>query len=190
MKNKKAQIGTLQGIIIALIVIGIMIGIGFILLQEFTESIGTDSNSINNESFTLATAGTFVAANYTSRECYSGFSVAILENASDGGVIASLGNYSVGAGGRVYGLTDSAFIGRSVNISYSYLYDASNSSACEGLESTEDAIQEIPTWLTIVVIMFIVGILLAIVFRVLPSGGGSGSFNIGGRSEGGVIAEI
>lgn len=82
--NKRAQIDTLQTIIITLVVIGIVLGIGFLVLEEFRDQM---------------TAG-----------------------------------------------------------SEAYL----------GVNDTIDAVRNVPTWLGIIVILAIVGILLAIVFSVMP----------------------
>ena len=88
LKAKKAQIGTLQTIIITLVVIGIVLGIGFLVLEEFMDQMDAGSE------------------------------------------------------------------------------------AEAGVNDTITALGEIPEWLTIVVILAIVGILLAIVFSVLPRAGG------------------
>ena len=84
--SKKGQIGTLQNVIITLVVIGIVLGIGFMVLEEFEEQM------------------------------------------------------------------------------------TSGSEAESGVNETIVALAEIPTWLSIIVIVAIVGILLAIVFSVLPRG--------------------
>ena len=86
MKSKKGQIGTLQSIIITLVIIGIVLGVGFLVLEEFEGEM---------------TAG---------------------------------------------------------------------SEAESGVNETINALATIPTWLTIIVLIAIVGILLAIVFTVLPRG--------------------
>jgi len=82
--TRRGQIGTLQSIILTLVVIGIILGIGFLVLEEF-------------------------------------------EDQMDAG-----------------------------------------SAAESGVNDTIHALKEIPEWLTIIVILAIVGILLAIVFSVLP----------------------
>jgi len=82
--NKKAQLATLQGIVITLVAIGIILGIGFMVLEEFRDNM------------------------------------------------------------------------------------ESGSEAYEGVNDTITAVKKIPTWLGIIVILAIVGILLAIVFSVLP----------------------
>jgi len=85
--NKKAQLGTLQTIIITLVTVGIVLGIGFLVLEEFYDQM---------------TAG---------------------------------------------------------------------SEAALAVNETIVAMATIPTWLSIIVILAIVGILLAIVFSVLPRAG-------------------
>ena len=188
MKTKKAQIGTLQGVIIALLVIGIVLGIGFLVLQEFQETIGTTVGSTANETITMTAAGTQVANNVTADNCFHSFAVTAVNNISDEALTFAVGNYTSEAySGTIYGTAGSELLGEDVNVSYTYLYDTGE--ACTGLGATETAIQEIPTWLTIIVIMFIVGILLAIVFRVLPSGGGESSSSFSG-SDSGLTAEI
>ena len=87
MKTKKGQIGTLQNLVITLVVIGIVLGIGLLVLGEFKDQLDSSSEE-------------WTAVNET-----------------------------------VY------------------------------------AIGKIPSWLSIIVILAIVGILLSIVFSVLPRGG-------------------
>ena len=87
IKSKRGQLGTLQTIIITLVVVGIVLGIGFLVLEEFADQLD----------------------------------------------------------------------------------DASQAQA--GVNDTITALAKIPTWLSIIVILAIVGILLAIVFSVLPRAG-------------------
>jgi len=88
IKNKKGQIGTLQSIVITLVTVGIVLGIGFLVLEEFKDQMNPGSQ------------------------------------------------------------------------------------AESGVNETINAMAKIPTWLPIIVILAIVGILLAIVFSVLPRTGG------------------
>ena len=178
-------------------IIGILLGIGFLVLEEFEETLGTDSVTIVNETVAPTDAGIYVAYNHTTADvyCYHSFAPTFVINASDDAIINS-GNYSYNpVTGLLTNLT-STFVASGVNswkVTYSYKYGA-NSSACEGIFETIEATKEIPVWLTIIVILLIVGILLAIVFRVLPTsgegsvGGSGGSF--GGADSGGITAEI
>ena len=87
MRSKKGQIGTLQNLVISLVVIGIVLGIGLLVLGEFKDQL------------------------------------------------------------------------------------TSGSEEWTAVNETVVAIGKIPAWLSIIVILAIVGILLAIVFSVLPRGG-------------------
>jgi len=89
LENRKGQLATLQTIIITLVVIGIVLGIGFLVLEEFMSNL------------------------------------------------------------------------------------TSGSEAESGVNETINALATIPTWLSIIVLLAIVGILLAIVFSVLPRAGTS-----------------
>ena len=89
MISKKAQLGSLQIIITTLVVVGILIGVGFLVLEEF------------------------------------------------------LGQMTAG------------------------------SDAYDGVNSTIQAMKKVPTFLSIIVIISVVGILLAIVFAVLPRAQGA-----------------
>ena len=89
MRSKKGQLGTLQNVVISLVIIGIVLGIGLLVLGEFKDQMTTGSDEYNATNLTI---------------------------------------YAIG---------------------------------------------KIPTWLSIIVILAIVGILLALVFSVLPRGGGS-----------------
>jgi len=85
--HKKGQLGTLQTIIMTLVVVGIVLGIGFLVLEKFMDQMDAGSE------------------------------------------------------------------------------------AEAGVNETIQALAEVPTWLSIIVILAIVGILLAIVFSVLPRAG-------------------
>jgi len=87
--GKKGQLGTLQSIVMTLVFIGILLGAGFLILEEFKDQM---------------TAG---------------------------------------------------------------------SEAEDALNETIFALKKVPTWLSIIVVLAIVGILIAIVFAVLPRGRGT-----------------
>ena len=189
MKSKKA-LGSLQTIVITIMVLGIVLGIGLLVLEEFESALGTDTTTVVNETVTPTDAGIYVAYNYTTDGvyCYNNFVPTIVINTTDDALISS-GNYSyTTATGLLKNLT-SEFSAGSWKVTYTYTYG--DNEACKGLDETINATKTIPTWLTIIIIMLIVGILLAIVFKVLPtSGEGGGGLSFGGASSGGITAEI
>ena len=136
---------------------------------------------INETISAPTTAGVYVSKNSTTAgiNCYNAFAVISMTNATTGYVITA-GNYSAdSATGKITNLSSFA-AWPNVNVTYTYQY---GDDACGGIVSAIQATKKIPTWLPIVVILLIVGILLAIVFSVLPSGVGFGK----GR---GTVAEI
>ena len=92
MKRKKA-LGSLQAIVITLIIIGILLGIGLLVLEEFEETLGKTTGSVVNETVSPTDAGIYVNYNHTTAGvyCYHSFSPTSVQNGSD--VIAT-GNYS------------------------------------------------------------------------------------------------
>jgi len=97
LAKKRAQLGNLQGIVLSLVVIGILIGAGFFILEEFrdqTEDIATDGN---------------------------------------------------------------------------------NASSYQGINDTIDAMTTIPDLLGLIILIAVVGIILAVVFNVIPGARGAGA---------------
>lgn len=97
LKNKKGQLGGLQGIILTLVVVGILLGAGFFILEEF------------------------------------------LSQAED--------------------IAD----------------DGSNASSYQGINDTIDAMTTIPELLGLIILIAIIGIILAVVFNVIPGARVSGA---------------
>lgn len=160
------KLNTLTAIATTLVVIGLVLGIGYLVYQEFQESIGTDSVLVNNETQNVTSGGINVNANYTSRDCYSTFAVTFATNAS-GDTIEST-NYTIEpTKGRIVPVSTSGFIGDNWNITYSYLNDADNSTACDAIASTANATDNVTTWLSIIVILLIAGLLIALVFKYI-----------------------
>ena len=174
--SKKAQSGTLQALVVSLIVIGIVLGVGFMLYNEFSDTLGdtAGTNDGLNETVTLASleaGGVFVDKNHTSVNCFNSFVVTNVENSTQFLTI-NIANISWNEDtGMVWNTSVIAtnFSDGEVNLTYTYKY--SDSEACSAIEDTIDATSTIPTWLTIIVILVIVGLLFFIVFKVLPQGG-------------------
>jgi len=167
MKNKKGQIGNLQGIMLTLVVVGILIGVLFLVLAEFT-GIGSDTvNTIVNESVTPTDAGVYLIYNRTTDNatCFNSLDVLVAVNQSAGFVIQPA-NYSWDPDtGRFWNVSGDISFNRGWNVTYTY---QTGGEGCEGIESTIEASQTIPSFLPILVIVAILAILLAIIFGVIP----------------------
>lgn len=188
--NKKAQWAvSLQGIIIVMVIVGVLLGVGFTVLGSFIGETDDYSGSVTNESITVNNE-TYVtlAYNSTSVVCWNTFAVTTVYNFTGGGVILS-GNYTAGADGSLIAV-GIPYEGGVWNVTYTYKY---GKNACAGIEDTVTGVQTVPTWLGTLVLLAIVGILLLLLFTVLPRfGGGLSEGRLGGygRSGGGVTAEI
>jgi len=179
MDNKKGQIGNLQGIILTILIVGILLGTGFLVFNELKNQTDDYTITITDETLTSVTeTGKYVDYNYTtsSIDCFNGVTFSAVENATGGETIAA-GNYTTTTNGLIQSIGGS-YNNTNWNVTYSY---AHGREGCSAIETTTDAIGVIPSWLTIIIIITIVGILLVIVFRVLP---------IAGKGAGGTIAEV
>lgn len=165
-----AGMKSIQVIAIALVIIGIVIGVGFIVLETFEETLGTNTATVNNETIVPSGTGNYVAFNHTTTGvyCYNSFSP-VITNQTGGTVILS-GNYTYQpATGFIQNISTWGGM-TGWNVTYTYNYN--NGSACSGLNDTNTAIATIPGWLTILVLILVVGIILYIVFKAIPKGSG------------------
>jgi len=176
LKNKKGQTSTLQSIVIGLLVIGIVLGLGILLMREFADTMTDQSATVHYETIDpVNNTLVWLANNQSSVGCWDDFSVVNISNATNVYDI-NTGNYSTDWRGGIIQSITSEDASYNWNVTYSYSYD--DSAECAAVEDTINATAKIPTWLAIFVIIFIVGVLLALVFRYLP------------RSPGGGVAEI
>jgi len=186
--NKKAELGSLQAIIMTLVIIGLLLGVGLLVLREFGDTLGDTVATVTNESVTVTNSSlTYLAYNSTSVDCWNTFSVTTVYNNTGGEVIGS-GNYTTDWRGAVQAV-GVPYAAGTWNVTYVYQWSAS--SACDAMESTIDAEQEVPTWLALIVILLILGIVLTLVFKVLPAAGAGEGFGFGrGGGSAGIVAEI
>ena len=181
--RKNAQMGSLQGIILTLVVIGILLGVGFLIFQNLMETTSVDDQyTITDETLTavLTDAGVYPAHNYTTTEDCRGNQYTLTGVVNGTGADAQArvvvaGNTSMdGVTGKITNLT-SEYVDATLLVNYTYY---SGGVACKGVESVSSATTNITTYLPIIVIILIVGIILVIVFAVMPSmgrGGGGGT---------------
>ena len=161
----------MQGIILTLIIVGLLIGLAFLVLNSLRTNLTTTTNTVVNESVVPTDTGVYLAYNSTTAgvNCYNTVAILAVVNQS-GSVPLAAGNYTVntftGLFRNVSGIDD---YNRAWNVTYTY---KSGDESCEGVAQTIIATKTIPSFLPIIVLIMVVGILLAIVFRVLPGAGG------------------
>ena len=170
IKSKKGQLGNLQGIIFALIIVGILLGAGFFILDEFLNQTDNVVASVTNESGAYINS-TGYTLNDVSVIGFNSPTIVQIVNATDGdGTIIANGNYTLSSAGVLTNATATTWA--DVNVSYSYL---KGSSAFTGVNQTITAMLVIPSLLGLVVLIAMVGIILAIVFNVIPGARVSGA---------------
>jgi len=119
--DKKGQMDTLVPIIITLLVIGLVLGIGFVVLQEFADNRGDTLGTATNESIILATAGTYADNNVSADNCFNTFTVSAVYNSTQ--LLDTPGNYTyVTATGKIILDSDSLHTGAAANVTYTYYY--------------------------------------------------------------------
>jgi len=169
--------GTLIGIVVALVTIGIVLGLGFMVLDEFGTNLDLDTYTVGNETIDPTTVGgAILAHHYNNTNCWDNLAITSVSNYSTYDVIESA-NYSWSEEGRLWNLTASEILHDGTQYAWivNYTYESSNSEACLGIEASSTAVNKIPGWLAIIVVMLIIGIMLGLVFKVLPNlGKGSG----------------
>lgn len=169
MRNKKGQLGNLQGIIVTLIIVGLLLGVGFFILDEFLTF--TDNNVvtvlneqpafINETGYTVDDAGV---------PGFNLFAVTTAINLTDGSTIALSDITAAADSGIVTNATTTTF----VNVSLNYSYQRGTSSF-EGVNDTISAMLTIPELLGLIILIAMIGIILAVVFNVIPGARVSGA---------------
>jgi hypothetical protein len=172
-KDRKGQLGNLQGIILTLVVVGILLGVMYLVLESVQTNLST-KYTIASYSINPTTAGVYTLYNSTSANftCFHNFQVTQVVNAS-GTLTIQPGNYTWNPD---TGLFQNLSRGQEYlalwNISFTY---ENGGAGCAGVRTTITSANNINSFLPILVIIGIVGILLAIVFGIiLPKAGGGG----------------
>ncbi len=175
--KKKAQIGNLQGIIAVLILVGVLLAAGFFIFDEFIDQVDDNPNTVTNETIVVISTGTAVANTNDTRDCYNSFAVTDVWNTSDGIPIAS-GNYTFNVStGQIYNVSSGVSLtgsgnGNDWNVSYTY---QDGGLTCRGIVTTSAAMLTIPELLGLIILIAIIGVILAVIFNVIPGARVSGA---------------
>jgi len=165
-----------------LVVVGILLGVGFTVLADFIDNFDDETATVVNETLSPTDAGGDVVSLATA-DCFNTFAVTAAYNKTNGALVLT-GNYTYDAdSGRVTNLT--ADVPYDWNVTYTYQY---GDAGCGGVETTVTGLETVPTWLTVLVLVVLVGIVLVLVFAVLPRFGGEGVSRFG--RGGSAVAEV
>ncbi len=161
--KKKGQLGNLQGIIVVLMIVGILLGAAFFILDEFiTQARATDSVTVLEE------VGYVNSTGYTLTGISApGFNTPVITAIYNDSITLTAGNYTVSSSGVVTNASVITGINESDlwNINYTYLRGGN---AYVAINSTIVAMLTIPNLLGLIVLIAVIGIILAVVFNVIP----------------------
>jgi hypothetical protein len=107
-----------------------------------------------------------------------GCSVSIVANATSGLAIPS-SNYTL-ANCLIKGVANSPYLGKNVNVSYSYTYDA-NTTATGVVAETVSSIATVPTWFAIIITIAVMVVLILLVIIIISAIRGTTA--VGGYSD-------
>ena len=175
--KKKGQLGNLQGIIFVLIMVGILLGAGFFIFDAFQDQVDNTANTATFENSSATVGNVFINDTpYTvaneGATCFN--SLVVTQAINRSGVAPSViqsGNYTVDAGlGTITGGIDVNY----TNVSVSYTY-RTGTTGCQGIELTSTAMLTIPELLGLIILIAIIGVILAVIFNVIPGAKVSGA---------------
>lgn len=167
--KKKAQIDSLIPIVATLIVVGLLVGAGVVILQEFLEQDSFQlSKTIDNET---VTASQYLAGHALDGASYKGsdnFVITSVVNASNGEAVSStLYSVEIHSGTFSNSSANSNYTTYDWNVTYSFNYVTDT---YQGINDTIDSVNTIPELLGLIILIVVIGIILTIIFRVIPSG--------------------
>lgn len=171
IQEKKSVLGPVISVFVTLLVVAVMAGLTFIFIAglkttTLTASTTTPATIVNESGGFLNLSG-YVVAN-AGQTGFSNFQVLLINNQSNQVTIGT-GNYTVEANGRVRG-TGLQFNWTNVNITYSFNFvDGSHDEAYGAINGTESAGAGVVSYLPLIFLALIFGVILTLVLRtILP----------------------
>lgn len=166
MKSKKGQLGNLVPIIGTVVFVALLITVGFLVLQEFVQQDELKNPvTVTNETTTAINATpAYLSPNADGVRTDTFVLTAAWDSKS---ATIPLSNLSMNANtGTLTNVTMGGYA--SANISYTF---QRGDIAYLGVNDTIEGLQTVPNLLGLLVLILLVGVVLAIVFNILPTGG-------------------
>jgi len=181
IKEHKGQLGGLPGIVATLVIVGILIAAGFFIIQtfleedQFTDSEGAVSNEtglyINTTVATVSHSTDTAFNTFAVSDCYA--------NATGEGILTTANltivtaNYTTDADdGTITDATAGAENYTDVACTYTYLYGGTSYTS---VNDTITAMGTIPDLLGLIILIAVIGIILVVIFNVVPGSRVSGA---------------
>jgi len=170
MKQKKGQISSLQGIIATVVIVGLLIAAAFMIMNEFQEVdvFSSYSYSASNETGAWGNS-TGYPLDKADDPGFNSATVTAAWNTSDGTEIVA-GNFTVDRDGSLTNTTVIEYL--AIQIDYSYNRGETGYVA---LNDTILAFTTIPELLGLIILIVMVGLVLAIIFSIIPGARTSGA---------------
>lgn len=159
--KKKAQIDALQPLIVALVVISIVLVVGFLIFAETKEQVVDmiDTSTATNESYSY-TNNTLAALTYSPSATAGTVACTAVYNDTANSVTIGSGNYTCNNAGLI--VTDEGTHGFASTLYVTYTYKAADY-AYNATGDVQNATQDIPGWLPIIVVVVIGSLLIGLV---------------------------
>ena len=169
-KDKRGlSLGDLYPAVLAIVVIGIVLGIGIFILLETSKAVSTTSFTSVNETIVINAGGIAVA---NSSVCgFNTFAVVQMSmvNQTANGNIAT-GNYTENADNGIITNTSLEDYGTSWNLTYTSNQPTTGSLSCSSIVTTSTGVEGFATWIAVIVVVIAAAIVLGV---VISSFGGS-----------------
>lgn len=166
--GKKGSFEQLNVMIIGVVLVALLLGIGLTILGATKTTIATIqptavTNAVTNETdaYVNTTGYTLIESSQT------GFRSPVItaiwgEEGGEYNVSYAVGNASVTSLGVV---TNTSTAISNASLSYTYVYDSNYSEGYNSTETIVTALSTVPTWIPILVVVFIAGVILVLVTR-------------------------
>jgi hypothetical protein len=164
--NKKGQMGlaSLYPAVLAIIIIGIALGIGIYVLNQTGLATSTTAFTVTGENVTVASNLATVA---TADDC--GFQTfALLTVANGSGSSINLNNFTTSASDGTISNASGVGLGFGVQawrVNYTYVGAQTGSSYCSTISTTSTGLGGLASWIAVIVVVLAAAIVLGIVMR-------------------------
>jgi len=168
MNNRGMSLGNLYPAVLAVIIVGVALGLGIYVLNETGDAISTTTITVINETVVgAATPGTAVA---TATDC--GAHDFVISQVHNETVLLNSANYTFASNGYLILTTANEFIGDELNVSYTYTgtTDTSSTGACGVLSTTSTGTAGFASWIAVIVVVLAAAIVLGIVIGSFGKG--------------------
>jgi len=161
MKNKKAQIEQLQGLIITLVVVAMVLVVGFLIFAQTKDQVVDmiSGGTATNESYSY-TNNTLAALTYSPTAAAGTVACTAVYNDTTNTVTIGSGNYTCNNAGLI--VTDTETSGWASTLYVTYTYKTADY-AYNSTNTVQNTTQDIPGWLPIIIVVVIGALLIGLV---------------------------